>query len=931
MTKNKASKMRLFLIDGSAYIFRAYHALPALTRKSDGLPVGAVSGFCNMLYKIMGDIALQDAATHFAVIFDHKGKTFRNDLYSEYKANRGAPPEDLVPQFPLTRDATRAFGAACIEMKGYEADDIIATYAMMAEKAGGEAVIVSSDKDMMQLVTDKVTMYDPMKNKRIAKDEVVEKFGLGPEHVIDIQSLAGDSVDNIPGVPGIGIKTAVQLIEQFGNLDSLLEQASTIKQNKRRENLIEFAEQARLSRELVTLKTDIEDIEPLENLVMKPIDVESLISFLQEMEFSTLTRRVGKSNNIEIKENDIKSGKISGHNAVDSGPSVYETIYSNEELQKWVDTAYERGILAVDTETDNLNAMSANLVGISLASTPGHACYIPLAHGANGLALDDENISKQMELKDALKTLKPILEDSAVLKIGQNMKYDALILKRHGITITPYDDTMLLSYALDCGRAYHGMDDLAKNHLNHDTIKFSEITGTGKNKKTFDAVEIEKATQYAAEDADITLKLFHVLKPRLAQEGHTNLYQTLERPLAPIITQMEYEGVKVDRKTLAKLSDDFGKRMQKLESEAYKIAGEEFNLGSPKQISELLFGTLNLPGGRKTAKGAWSTKAEVLEELAAAGHELPQTILNWRSLSKLKSTYTDALQESINEETGRIHTSYSLASTTTGRLSSNDPNLQNIPIRTEDGRSIRTAFIPEKGNVLISADYSQIELRLLAHIANLETMKEAFANNIDIHALTASEMFDLPVKDMDPMVRRKAKAINFGIIYGISAFGLANQLGIPRGEAKDYIDSYFEKFPGIRQYMDQTTAQAKADGYVETIFGRRIYVNGINDKNHLMRSYAERQAINAPIQGAAADIIRRAMIRIPSALEAAKLPAKMLLQVHDELIFEVPKAHADKTCALVKSVMENAHKPAMAISVALDVEAKAGKNWGEAH
>jgi len=926
MSQKSSIAPTLYLIDGSAYIFRAYHALPLLTRKSDNMPVGAVSGFCNMLYKLMSELSASNKATHFAVIFDHSGKTFRNDLYSEYKANRSETPEDLIPQFPLVRQATKAFGAACIEQKGFEADDIIATYAAMAESAGGSAVIVSSDKDMMQLVTDKVSMLDPMKNKKIEREAVIDKFGLGPEHVIDIQSLAGDSVDNVPGVPGIGIKTAALLIEEFGNLDALLEGASTIKQNKRRENLIEFAGQARLSRDLVTLKTDVPVEHTLDSLKMQPIDGEKLVEFLNEMEFNTLTRRVIEGLGVDAQ---IATAQITSVAAPEE--NIYETIYDEKALQKYIASAYERGVIAVDTETNGLNAMRVDLVGICLCATPGTAGYLPLGHGADGLALDDQNVNKQMKLEKAIGLLKPILEDPSVIKVGQNMKFDAMILRRYGIDIAPYDDTMLISYALDCGRGHHGMDELARRHLEIETIKFSDIAGTGKKQKTFDQIDIEKATQYAAEDADITLRLYHHLKPRLASEGFTNLYQTLERPLAPVITDMEYAGVKVDRQTLSRLSADFAQRMAAHEAEAHKIADEAFNLASPKQISELLFGKLDLPGGRKTAKGAWSTKAEVLEELAAEGHELPTAILKWRSLAKLKSTYTDSLQEEIHPETGRIHTSYSLASTTTGRLSSNDPNLQNIPIRTEDGRKIRTAFIPEKENVLISADYSQIELRLLAHIADLKTMKQAFADGVDIHALTASEMFGIPIKDMDPMVRRSAKAINFGIIYGISAFGLANQLSISRKEAKDYIDSYFEKFPGIRRYMDETIEDAKANGYVETIFGRRTHVGGINDKNHAVRGYAERAAINAPIQGSAADVIRRAMIRMQPALDKSKLEAKMLLQVHDELIFECPAAQAERTCALVKKVMEQAHLPAVEISVPLDVDARAGSNWDEAH
>ena len=823
--------MRTILVDGSAYIFRAYHALPPLTRKTDGMPVGAVSGFCNMLYKLLCDLRAELQPTHFAVIFDHSSKTFRNDLYPAYKANREEPPEDLRPQFALVREATKAFNLPSIELAGYEADDLIATYAAQTTAMGGETIIVSSDKDLMQLVNDRVTMLDTMKNRFFDRDGVVEKFGLPPEYVVDIQSLAGDSTDNVPGVPGIGIKTAVQLLEEYETLDQLLENAEQIKQKKRRENLIEFADQARLSRDLVRLKADVPVEDALEGFGLQPIDMERLESYLEEMTFNTLLRRV--RTDFASEGGDVKAPSASAPQK-----ASYDTIFDPAELEKWTETAYVRGTIAVDTETNSLNAASAKLVGISLSVQAGEACYIPLAHGDDALALDDEDVAKQMPLERALQILKPMLEDPAVMKVGQNIKYDALIFARYGINIGPVDDTMLLSYALDCGRGGHGMDDLAQKHLGVETIKFSDVAGKGKNAKTFDQIPIKQASDYAAEDADITLRLYETLKPRLVREQKATLYQTLERPLIAVIMEMERAGIKIDTNILARLSGDFAQRMAGLEAEAYELAGEEFNLGSPKQISEILFGKLDLPGGRKTAKGAWSTKADVLEELAANGHELPRTILAWRSLSKLKSTYTDSLPLEVNADTGRVHTSFSLAGTTTGRLASTDPNLQNIPIRTEDGRKIRTAFVPERGNVLVSADYSQVELRLLAHIADLTSMKAAFHDGVDIHAMTASEMFGVPVEGMDPMIRRRAKAINFGIIYGISAFGLANQLSISRGEAKDYIDQYFQKFPGIRQYMDETVRNAKADGFVETIFGRRIYVESINDKNGARRGYA---------------------------------------------------------------------------------------------
>ncbi len=922
---------RLYLVDGSAYIFRAYHALPPLTRKSDGLPIGAVSGFCNMLWKLLADAsddAIQEMGTptHFAVIFDHSSKTFRNDLYDEYKANRSETPEDLIPQFPIIRDAVRAFGLPCIEMEGYEADDLIATYARQAEALDAETVIISSDKDLMQLVSDHTVMYDTMKSKLIRPEEVVEKFGVPPEMMIDLQALTGDSVDNIPGVPGIGPKTAALLLEEFGTLEKLLAGAETIKQKKRRENLIDYAEDARMSKVLVTLKTDVPNVVPMEEFGLGTIPHGQLVTFLEEMEFRTLTNRVRAdagdaspaASSISTKETKIDR-------------SSYETIFTMEALEKWVALIEARGICAVDTETNSLNAMSAQLVGISLAIAGGKACYIPLTHGSEGLDLDDEDASRQLKKADVIAALKPVLESQSVLKIGQNIKYDQIILANNGIDVQNIDDTMLISYALDCGRNNHGMDTLSDLHLGHQPISFKEIAGTGKAQKTFDQIPIKDAAAYAAEDADITFRLHEKLKPRLVPEKLTTVYETLERPLVPVIAKMEQAGIKVDRSVLSRLSGEFAQRMAEYEDEAHELAGEKFTLGSPKQISDILFGKLELPGGKKTAKGAWSTGADVLDQLAAEGHDLPKAILKWRQVAKLKSTYTDNLQSAINEKTGRVHTSYSLAATTTGRLSSNDPNLQNIPIRSENGRKIRTAFIPEEGNVLLSADYSQIELRLLADIANIPALQNAFAEGIDIHAMTASEMFDVPIEGMDPMVRRQAKAINFGIIYGISAFGLANQLGIPRGEAKAYIDAYFKKFPGIKAYMDKTIKDAKENGYVETIFGRKSFVPNINAKNFAQRGYAERQAINAPIQGSAADVIRRAMIRMMPALEDANLKAKMLLQVHDELVFEVPKSEVAKTTDVVKQVMENAACPAADLSVPLIVEAGQGMNWDEAH
>ncbi len=923
---------RLFLVDGSAYIFRAYHALPPLTRKSDGLPIGAVSGFSNMLFKLLADSRDEQndalpTPTHFAVIFDYSAHSFRNDLYAEYKAHRPEPPEDLRPQFSLVRDATRAFNVACVEMEGFEADDLIATYAREAEKTGAEVVIISSDKDLMQLVTDRVVMYDPMKGKMIDADGVREKFGVDPDRVVDVQALAGDSVDNVPGVPGIGVKTAAQLIDEYGDVETLLARAEEIKQKKRRENLIEFAEDARISKQLVTLKDDVKTEETLADFRLKDVDPEKLLSFIDAMEFTTLRRRAvsafGEGGGAS------ESASAAPDAAIDTG--AYEAVYEPDRLREIVEICRARGVVAFDTETNSLRPVSAKFVGLCLAWGPGEACYVPLGHGGDGLQLDDEDAGRQMSEKTALEIVKPLLEDPAVLKIAQNAKFDMGLLLRRGVHVAPVDDTMLISYALDCGVHGHGMDELSELHLGHKPISFSELAGTGKKQKTFDEIPIKDAAKYAAEDADVTLRLHQVLKPRLSREGMRTVYETLERPLAPVIAEMEMAGVKVDASVLRKLSTEFAQKMAGYEAAAYEAAGHEFNMGSPKQISEILFGELGLPGGKKTAKGAWSTKADILESLAAEGHDLPRAILDWRGLSKLKSTYTDALVEDICADTGRVHTSYSLAATTTGRLSSNDPNLQNIPIRTEDGRRIRDAFVAEEGNVLISADYSQIELRILAHVAGIEPMRQAFHDDLDIHAMTASEMFDAPIEGMDPMVRRQAKAINFGIIYGISAFGLANNLGIARGEAQDYIEAYFEKFPGIRKYMDDTKTFAREHGYVETIFGRRTHTPKIKASNQAERGYAERQAINAPIQGAAADIIRRAMIRMPDALAAKKLSAKMLLQVHDELIFEAPAEEAEETCAVVEDIMSAAASPAVDISVPLKVEAGVGANWGEAH
>ena len=922
VTRALDANSHLYLVDGSAYIFRAYHALPPLTR-SDGTPVGAVQGFCNMLWKLLEDLKGEDQPTHMAVIFDHSAKTFRNEIYEHYKAHRPEPPEDLVPQFSLIREATIAFDLPCIEMEGYEADDIMATYARLAVEAGARVTLATSDKDMMQLVNGQVTMLDPMKNKRIGPDEVREKFGVGPERVIDVQALAGDSVDNVPGVPGIGIKTAAQLIEEYGDLDGLLSRADEIKQPKRREKLIENAELARISRQLVTLKTDVADVAAMDAFGTADPDPDRLLTFLRSMEFRTLTRRV---------EEGLGAGPAdeTGDATAPVDRSAYETVQTLAQLETWIARAREARVVAVDTETDALSATHANLVGISLAVAPGQACYIPLAHEGGDLA-DGGGRPEQIDFDTALGHLKPLLESPSVLKVGQNFKYDLAVFARYGIEVAPYDDTMLLSYVQESGLHGHGMDELADLLLGHTCITFKEVCGSGKSQKHFGQCDLKSATEYAAEDADITLRLYELLKPSLAQRKLTTVYETLERPMPAVLSRMELAGIRVDVAQLSRLSSDFAQKMAESEEAAHSLAGTRFNLGSPKQIGEILFGQMGLPGGKKTKGGAWSTDASVLDQLAAEGHELPQALLTWRQFAKLKSTYSDALKDAINPHTGRVHTNFSLAATSTGRLSSSEPNLQNIPIRTEEGRKIREAFVAEDGHVLVAADYSQIELRLLAHIAGIDALKEAFKAGHDIHAMTASEMFGVPMDEMDPVTRRKAKAINFGIIYGISAFGLSANLGIGRDEAKAYIDAYFEKFPGIRAYMDEMKAAVKATGHVETLFGRRIHLPGIKDKNPSVRQFAERQAINAPIQGAAADIIRRAMIVMESRLQEASLKARMLLQVHDELVFECAEDEADRLIVLAQTVMSEAALPAVQLSVPLDVEAKAAKTWGQAH
>jgi DNA polymerase-1 len=972
----------VYLIDGSGYIFRAFHALPPLTRPSDGLPVGAVHGFCAMLWKLMRESKASEAPTHIAVIFDASRESFRNAIYPEYKANRPPPPDELVPQFPLIRDAVKAFNIACVEQDGYEADDLIATFVREIVDTGGDVTIVSSDKDLMQLVRPGVVMFDGMKNKRISSDEVREKFGVTPDKVIDVQALAGDSIDNVPGVPGIGIKTAAELINEYGDLDTLLKRAGEIKQPKRRERLIEFAPQAIVSRELVRLKDDVPMEFTAAQLGLRDPDPAELLAFLRKMEFNTLTRRVAEALGAEPPAPLEKSvgSTITGTERVvrvtatvavqtqEAEPSgvgtpaaavayhaaeatrvpidraKYATVMTEQELGHWLGRARSAGRFAIHVEATHAGPVVADLAGIALAVEPGEACYVPLRHrtGADDLFGGGALVPGQLDPQAALALLKPLIEDPSVLTIGHNLKADGLLLGRHGIRLAAYDDTMLLSYVLDVGRGNHTVSDLSERHLAHTCLSYSHVIdhahGAKKSQKSFAGVPVEKATEYAAENADLALRLWMKLKPRLIPERLTTVYETLERPLLPVIVEMEKAGIKVDRAILTRLSSTFAQRVAELEEKVYELAGHKFNLGSPKQLGELLFDKLKLPGGKKTKTGQWETRAGLLDDLAA-NEELPpdargliNTMLEWRQLSKLRSTYTDALPEFIDPQTGRIHTTYALASTTTGRLSSYDPNLQNIPIRTKEGREIRTAFVAEKGHKLISADYSQIELRVLAHIADIPQLTKAFDDGLDIHAMTASEMFNVPVKDMPSEVRRRAKAINFGIIYGISAFGLANQLGISREEAGLYIKTYFERFPGIRDYMERTKKAAHETGFVTTIFGRRIHYPEINTRNPGMRGFLERAAINAPIQGSAADIIRRAMIRMPSALEQAGLTStRMLLQVHDELVFEVKESEVPKALTTITRVMEKAAEPAVRLSVPIHVDAKAADNWEAAH
>jgi DNA polymerase I len=974
----------VFLVDGSGYIFRAYHAIRFEPRTPDGTHVNAVYGFCNMLWKLLKEMKPDERPTHLAVVFDKSEKTFRTEMYKDYKAHRPPPPDDLIPQFPLIRDAVRAFEIPCLEQAGYEADDLIATYARIACEAGATVTVVSSDKDLMQLVNECVIMYDTMKDARIGVPEVIEKFGVPPDKVIEVQALIGDTSDNVPGVPGIGVKTAAQLIGEYGNLETLLKRAGEIKQDKRRQALIDNAESARISKKLVTLDDRVPLDVPVDSLAVHEPDYRNLVSFLKSMGFKTLTQRVAEKSGFDAAQVEAtpkpsapspSSGSVppraggapaiaapalplSGGGKQGNGAltpialatarseaarqakidrSKYETVRTLARLKEWIARAHEAGAVAVDTETTSLDAMQAHLCGFSLAVAPNEACYVPIGHREGGGEGKGDLFSPEAKLcegqipeREALAALKPLLEDGSVLKVAQNMKYDWLVFAQRGIEVVGYDDTMLISYVLDAGKGGHGMDDLAKRWLNHDTIHFHHVAGSGKSQITFDCVAIEKASEYAAEDADVTLRLWYALKPRLAAERVTSVYESLERAMPAVLARMERRGISIDRQVLSRLSGEFAQEQGRLEDEIRTLAGEPLNPGSPKQIGDILFGKMKLPGGTKTKTGAWSTDARTLEDLAEQ-HELPRKILDWRQVSKLRSTYTEALPNYVNPVTKRVHTSYALAATSTGRLSSSDPNLQNIPIRTEDGRKIRRAFVASPGTKLVSADYSQIELRLLSEVAEVPMLRKAFQDSVDIHAMTASEMFGVPVKGMPPEVRRRAKAINFGIIYGISAFGLAAQLGIEREEAGAYIRKYFERFPGIRDYMDETREFCREHGYVLTLFGRKCHYPDIKNSNPSIRAFNERAAINARLQGTAADIIRRAMIRIEPELDRARLRAQMLLQVHDELIFEVPEAEAKDTMTIVKSVMEDAPHPTVSLHVPLQVEARAADNWDEAH
>ena len=913
-----------YLIDGSGYIFRAYYALPPLSRKSDGLPTGAVSGFCSMLFKLLEDSRSDDSIhrpTHFAVIFDSARKNFRNDIYSEYKANRSEAPEDLAPQFEYIRKSVKAFNLPSIELSNYEADDLIATYTKQIIKVGAKVTVISSDKDLMQLVSDKVRLYDPMKSKVLGEKEVVEKFGVKPNQVIDVQSLAGDSSDNIPGVPGIGIKTASELINKYKTLDVLLKKADEIPQNKRRETLLANKDKALLSRQLVTLKDDVPVKDKLSSFLLKEVQKEKLYDFLRKMEFNKLLSRAisfygetGKKKS-ELNTTKTQSSKIN--------TKAYESIINEKSLDKWLKILNEQSVIAVDTETSSLNPLEADLIGVSFSYAPNKACYIPLAH---------KNI-KSLKKKLVLEKIKPILEDPSIKKVGQNIKFDFIVLKQNGIEVNPIEDTMLISYTLDAGSNRHNLDTLSEIHLEHKTISYKELVGTGKNKLNFSDIELDKATEYAAEDADVTLRLYNHLKSKLNEEKLNKVYESFEKPMVQLLSKIEFNGIKVDDLYLKKLSKKFEDKIRKIEKEIYSIAGKEFNIGSPKQLGEIIYNELKIAKLKKTKKGSLATNANILEDLALTEHKFPKLILEWRQISKLKNTYSDALQDHISKKTKRVHTSFLLAATNTGRLASSNPNLQNIPIKSEEGREIRKAFIADKKNILISADYNQIEMRILADIADVKELKRAFKNNEDVHCLTASQVFNVPINKVNDDLRRKAKTINFGIIYGITQYGLAKQISVSNQEALDFINSYFKNFPEIKDYMSSTISICRKQGYVSNIFGRRIHLRGINDKNFSIRSFQERAAINAPIQGSAADIVRLAMIKINKLIENdKKLQTKMLLQIHDELIFECLEKDAMYIKKTIKEAMISiSNSEYHMFSIPLDVYVNSGYNWGEIH
>jgi DNA polymerase-1 len=928
------SQNHLYLVDGSGYIFRAYHRLPPLTNIHDE-PVGAVYGYTTMLWKLADALHKADGPTHMAVILDASGKSFRNDIYPQYKAHRPPAPEDLVPQFPMIREATRAFSLPCIEVQGLEADDLIASYAHAALAQGWKVTIVSTDKDLMQLIQPGVDMLDPMKSERLGPQAVIEKFGVGPDRLSEVLGLMGDSADNVPGVPGIGPKTAAKLVQEFGTVDAVLAAAPEMKPSKMRDNLVEFAEQARLSRVLVELKCDAALPEPLDDFLLKEVPEPPLRAFLEHHGFASLLKRLGGDGpgkpdhqTMKLIRSEAKTAPPAPRPESEQLPfdlEGYVCVQTVEALDAWIEEATLAGVIAVDTETDALDAMQAGLVGVNLATALNRACYIPLAHGGTDLLSETP---QQVPFDIAIAKLKPLLEDPSVLKVGHNIKYDMNVLARYGIVVSPIDDTMVMSFDLDAGRHNHGMDELALQHFGHNCISFKDVCGSGKNQLTFNQVPLRDATRYAAEDADVTLRLWHWLKPRLSAEKVTRVYERVDRPLIPVLVRMEQEGIKVDRDELARMSKEFAEGIAGFESEIHALAGQTFTVGSPKQLGEILFGKMGLKGGRKGKSGDYSTDVTVLEKLASEGVEIAGKVLEWRQLSKLKSTYTDSLQEQVNPKTGRVHTSYSITGAQTGRLSSNDPNLQNIPIRTEIGRRIREAFVAEPGNVLLSADYSQIELRLAAHMANVPALKEAFAKGEDIHALTAMELFGEVNRD----TRGRAKTINFSLLYGISRWGLAGRLGISADEAQSMIDRYFERFPGINQYISQTLQRARETGHTETLFGRKTHFTRITSSNQTERAGSERAAINAPIQGTSADIIKRAMARMLPALEDAGLPqVKMLLQVHDELVFELPEGDVAAASPVIERVMAEAAEPLVKLDVPLGVEIGAGKSWGAAH